>query len=206
MSDEPTPDLQAARNGIVLLTILVEGGMVALALALGWAFEVLPLQRFALEARDVGWGLLATIPPVVGFAAMTRWPIGPLRKLEAFTNDVLRPFLAPCTTVDLLGISCMAGLGEEMLFRGFLQGALTDWLPWWLGLILTSVVFGLLHLITFTYAVLAALMGAYLGLLYEATGNLLTPMVTHAAYNFVVLVYVMYGPGSPIAEEKDEED
>ena len=39
--------------------------------------------------------------------------------------------------------------------------------------------------------IIAALIGAYLGLLWIWTGNLLTPMVTHAVYDFVALVYFL---------------
>jgi len=44
-------------------------------------------------------------------------------------------------------------------------------------------------LITWTYALFAAFIGAYLGWLWIWTGNLLTPMITHADYDFVALVY-----------------
>jgi uncharacterized protein len=46
-------------------------------------------------------------------------------------------------------------------------------------------------LLTWTYAIIAAFIGAYLGLLWIWTGNLLTPMITHAVYNFVALVYFL---------------
>ena len=51
--------------------------------------------------------------------------------------------------------------------------------------------FGLLHPITRAYAVIAALLGAYLGGLWLAGGNLLTPIVAHALYDFVALVYLL---------------
>jgi len=60
---------------------------------------------------------------------------------------------------------------------------------WGLALVLASVVFGAAHLLTWTYAIIAAFIGAYLGLLWIGTGNLLTPMITHAVYDFAALVY-----------------
>jgi hypothetical protein len=51
-----------------------------------------------------------------------------------------------------------------------------------LAVLLVSALFGAFHL-------LAALIGAYLGLLWIWTGNLLTPMITHAVYDFAALVY-----------------
>jgi membrane protease YdiL (CAAX protease family) len=99
-----------------------------------------------------------------------------------------------------------------MLFRGVLQGVFTRWLPSaWLAVALVSVLFGILHAVTFSYAVMATLMGAYLGWLRNETGNLLAPIITHALYDFVVLLYLLRGPGSeertalPLEEPEDEE-
>jgi len=72
--------------------------------------------------------------------------------------------------LQLLVISALAGIGEEALFRGVVQAAIGQWsgLPW-LGLLVASVLFGLAHMITATYAVVAALIGAYLGWLLLLT-------------------------------------
>ena len=83
-------------------------------------------------------------------------------------------------------IPVIAGISEEAFFRGAIQGSLADRVGVILALILASVLFGAVHL---TYSAIAALIGAYLGLPWNWTGNLLTPMITHAAYHFVALVY-----------------
>jgi membrane protease YdiL (CAAX protease family) len=58
----------------------------------------------------------------------------------------------------------------------------------------------------FTDRVIRPLMRrAYLGLLYELTGNLLTPIVAHALYDFVALVYLTRGPGSDLPPEPEPE-
>jgi membrane protease YdiL (CAAX protease family) len=88
-------------------------------------------------------------------------------------------------------ISLAAGVGEELLFRGLLQAAIADWLHPWAGLGIASLVFGLAHSITRTYAVLATLLGAYLGGLWLACDNLLAPMITHALYDFLALLYLI---------------
>ena len=117
--------------------------------------------------------------------------------VKQFTEEVIRPLFAPCTLFDLALIALLAGLGEEMLFRGILQPALGRWLGPWPGLVLASVLFGLLHPITGTYVVLAALIGAYLGYLFDLRQNLLVVIVAHALYDFVVLAcLVRQTPGS----------
>ena len=44
---------------------------------------------------------------------------------------------------------------------------------------------------TKTYALIATLIGAYLGILWIAIGNLLAPIATHAVYDFVALAYFL---------------
>jgi membrane protease YdiL (CAAX protease family) len=99
--------------------------------------------------------------------------------------------------VDLALLSLVAGIGEELLCRGVLQPVLGRWLGPAFGLAAASLLFGLLHPVSWLYIVLAGLLGAYLGFLYLATGNLLGPIVAHALYDFVVLVYIVRRPLPP---------
>jgi membrane protease YdiL (CAAX protease family) len=192
------PDPPTHRQTVVLLAILVEGGLIVLAWSLGWLLGPLPLDSFSWSTAGALWGLLATVPMLALFLLMLRWPVGPLLRIKRFSEEVLRPLLAPCSVLDLLGISVLAGLGEEMLFRGVLQRAFADWMrnPW-PALVLASVLFGLLHAVTLTYALLATLMGAYLGWLWHYTGNLLPAVIAHALYDFLALLFLLRGPEPP---------
>lgn len=91
--------------------------------------------------------------------------------------------------MQLTLISVCAGISEEALFRGAIQGSLADHVGLGVALIMASLLFGAFHLITWTYAIIAAFIGAYLGLLWIWTGNLLAPIVTHAVYDIAALVY-----------------
>jgi len=84
-------------------------------------------------------------------------------------------------------VAALAGVGEEALFRGVVQTALLDRLPAWAAVAATAALFGLAHFLSLTYALLASLVGAYLGWLHLATGNLLAPILAHALYDFVAL-------------------
>jgi membrane protease YdiL (CAAX protease family) len=77
------------------------------------------------------------------------------------------------------------------LFRGLLQTGLSTVSSWWLGLIITSIIFGLLHFVSLLYAVLATLIGLYLGFLFIIFDNLAVPMIVHALYDFVALLYLV---------------
>jgi CAAX protease family protein len=87
--------------------------------------------------------------------------------------------------------SLIAGISEEAFFRGAIQGGLSDRVGLVSALILASGLFGAFHLLSWTYGIIAALIGAYLGLVWIWTGNLLTPMITHFIYDFVALVYFL---------------
>lgn len=57
------------------------------------------------------------------------------------------------------------------------------------AIVLSNIVFGLLHMRTVLYAVIAGSLGVYLGVLYLVTDNLLAPIMTHMLYDLVALEY-----------------
>lgn len=89
-------------------------------------------------------------------------------------------------------VSALAGIGEELLFRGVIQAGLVAWLTPASGIVIASLLFGLAHAVSFSYLVLATLMGLYLGLLYHWTGNLLVPILVHALYDWVAIRYYLH--------------
>jgi membrane protease YdiL (CAAX protease family) len=198
-------DDSANRRAIVSLSIAVEGGLIVLAVLLGWLLDKQPFLMFHWNVADALWGIAAAVPMWVLFFVMLRWPVGPLRQIKQFSQEIIRPLFAPCTVIDLLGISVLAGLGEEMLFRGVLQGYLAERVAAWLAVVLAALLFGLLHAITATYTVLAALLGIYLGWIYLASDNLLAVALTHALYDFVALLYLVRGPGAAAGKNAGED-
>jgi hypothetical protein len=95
------------------------------------------------------------------------------------------------SVAQLAAVAIAAGFGEELLFRGLVQAGISDFLGVTIGLAVASVLFGVCHWLNTTYAILAMLAGAYFGLLLVATGNILTPIVAHAAYDFLALSYLV---------------
>jgi len=197
-------EVSQARQAVVWLAVLVEGGLILVAWFLGWLLGEAPVRHIRWNWTDALLAVALTLPLLVLFVVLMRWPLGPLARVKRFSEEVLCPVLAPCTRTDLLGISVLAGLGEELLFRGVMQAAFTHWMGAGWGLALASVLFGAMHAVSFTYAVLASVMGAYLGWLWLLTDNLLVPIVVHALYDFVVLMYLLYGPGMPPQVEDKE--
>jgi membrane protease YdiL (CAAX protease family) len=201
MSDEA-----GDRSFTLRAIVAVEGGLVGLALALGWLLNQPPLETFHWSGHDVLLALAATVPMLLVAGAMIRWPVGPLRELKRLTERLILPLFAPLTLLDLLVVSLLAGIGEEMLFRGVLQGAFLRWAePWW-ALAMASALFGLLHAVNTTYAILAMALGAYLGGVWMWTGNLLVVMLMHALYDFALLVWLLSRPRPPEEPEDEAEE
>lgn len=194
---------------IFLIGLLFELLLVPLALLLGWWWGEPPLASFEPHWQAAGLGTLAAVPMLALFAAAHRWPAGPLRRIWQILEETLGPSLRQCSPFEIAVFALAAGLGEEMLFRGVLQPALGKALGPLVGqayesaagLAAASVLFGLAHLVTPTYAVLATLIGFALGGLFLATGNLLVPVTTHGVYDLVALAYLVHaGPPSAGAD------
>ncbi len=97
------------------------------------------------------------------------------------------PLFAGRTAGELALVAVLAGIGEEAFFRGVLQTWLDGRFSGAVAIALAGAVFGAAHWLTTSYAILAALVGIYLGWLFLGSGNLLVPIVTHALYDFVAL-------------------
>ena len=175
----------------MLLAILFEGSLAVVAVLLGWLLGYDPLVHVRWTWRDAGWGAAATLPPLLLMFWCSRTAWSPCHALTRLVRQLILPWFARATWLDLALVSIAAGVGEELLFRGFLQAAIADWPNPWIGLAVASLLFGMAHFITPTYAVLATLLGAYLGGLWLACDNLLAPIVTHALYDFLALLYLL---------------
>jgi membrane protease YdiL (CAAX protease family) len=171
--------------------IAFEGGLLLLAWLLGWLFGPSAFATLRWTISGLLFGLLAALPMIAGFFLLLQSEYRSIKRIRQIFNDVAIPFLVGSTWFDLAVLSLMAGIGEEMLFRGVAQAALDNWLGPWLGLALASVLFGLLHALTPAYALLASLAGAYLGVIWLATGNLLVVIEAHALYDFIALSYLL---------------
>jgi uncharacterized protein len=200
---------QLGRREVMRLAVLFEGGLAALACLIGWAAGLPPWEKLSWDPADAALGAAASLPMLALFLVCVLVPWRPFARIRRLVDRVVRPLFRDCTIADLALVSLLAGVGEELFFRGLLQEALTGWLGPWPALTAVSLLFGLMHPLTPAYAVLASLAGAYLGAAYLHTGNLLVPIVAHALYDFAALVYLLRalpevsepppepGPGGP---------
>ena len=198
-SEEPMKQTAQNSDSFTWIALVFEGGLAVIAMGIGWALSFSPIEKLRLDAGN-WWGVLllgcaASLPLFAGLWAIEALPLRPLVHLREKATGLLERLLGQCTIGELAVISLFAGVGEEILFRGLLQDGIAAWIDHpagvWLGLGVASIIFGLAHAATRTYAVLAALAGGYLGLLLIYTENLMVPILAHAVYDFGALVYVL---------------
>jgi membrane protease YdiL (CAAX protease family) len=172
------------------LAIAGEAGLLLLAWGLGEWLGISPVASLRFELSAVATGLVATLPLLLGLAWVLSTSWGPARRLVTLVEEQLGPLLAGRSVAELALLALLAGISEEILFRGLVQVGLTAVLPEIPALIVASAAFGLVHFASPAYACLAGVMGLYLGSLLLLQGNLVTPILTHALYDLVALAYV----------------
>jgi membrane protease YdiL (CAAX protease family) len=166
-----------------------ELGLVAVAAFFGWLFADSPLPfhiRFDLPA--LVWSVAAVIPWVVGAALLTSRAgrrIGFVRRIYERIRDLLGRAIRGLEFDEIVILAAAAGIGEEVLFRGVLQSVAGGTA---LGIVVTSLVFGLFHALTPAYFLLATAISIYLGWLQAMTQNLLVPITVHWLYDSVALL------------------
>jgi membrane protease YdiL (CAAX protease family) len=178
--------------------VLTEVGIGLVAFWLGAVFGGVPRLSWSAETYtlvDAGWqfliGLAATVPLLAMYFVLERIPSRALSDIRNTLETQLLPRLRGTSLSGLAALALAAGFGEELLFRGWLQPRVTEWVGspngvFW-GIAAGSLAFGLCHWMNWAYGVLAAVVGIYLGVLAEWTNGLVAPSVAHAAYDLVVL-------------------
>ena len=148
-------------------------------------------SKFSISRGGTGYAFLLCLPlfAVLYFAVQTKW--SPLYLLREELEEKVVPIFANCKPIDLAVIALLAGAGEELFFRGWLQGALANRFGVWSGILIASAIFGFAHYLSPIYAIYAGLTGLYLGAIYQISGNLYVVMTIHAVYDFIALVYVV---------------
>jgi membrane protease YdiL (CAAX protease family) len=172
---------------------LFEGGLLLAAFVLGWLFNVDPTGELQWSLQDFGFGLLAVGPLLLLLAAAWISNSSGLQQIRIFLRDVLGPLLNRCRWIDIVFLALLAGICEEVLFRGFLYQWIRPW-NFMLAVVITNLIFAAAHAITPLYALLAGFAGLYLTALMavDRTPNLLVPLTTHAVYDFIAFLVVLW--------------
>ena len=185
MSRDTHQSDQGAFVTVIVGTALLGVAAYGLSLLLDTPLE----PQIAFRVNDALIGVIATLPLVVFLWWFSNTAIDRLARFResqiAFFANVGFTF----TPARIAIMAFAAGVSEELLFRGVFQTWLAGIAPLAAAIIISNIVFGLLHMRTALYAIIAGLVGVYLGALYAVTGNLLAPIVAHMLYDAVALEY-----------------
>lgn len=123
------------------------------------------------------------------------------RSVLALLGGTLKPILA---IIVSLALGLVAGLGEELLFRGVLQYEVSMKFGNVVGISVSSIIFGLLHAVTPLYAILATMASVFFGFLYTWSGNLAVPIITHAVYDVGALLWAHWTVTKMTPDERQD--
>lgn len=87
----------------------------------------------------------------------------------------------------------IAPIAEEILFRGYLYGKLKKYVPVWIAIIATSVLFGLIHG-AWNLAIDTFALSIVLCLLRESTGSIWPSILLHMAKNSIAFYFLFINP------------
>ena len=159
--------------------------------ALGAATDDSPFEHLELSLAQGLLGVALTLPMLAFLLWFLRTGWAPLRGIRDALDATFVPLFRHCTWDEILALACAAGVGEELLFRAWMQASLAEWLGAYPALAIAAVAFGVVHAVTRAYAVLATAIGVYLGLAFLFTGNVFAPLVAHVVYDAVALFVIL---------------
>lgn len=184
----------AQRSDGFAMAVVVEGGVALLALVLAWLFHVTLRDMFpefgAPLVSAIVRGLLATLPMLAIFLVLVNSNWSMMRQLREQVEWLISEMFPNGGIAQFAMVAVLAGVGEELLFRGALQTTLGNWTTPVIGLVITSLLFGLAHALSKLYFLFAVAVGGFLGWMTLKYNDLVAPMVAHGVYDFLALAYL----------------
>lgn len=173
--------------GVAIVTAALLGKDVAAQLRVGPS-RATPL---GLVAAVVGTSALSFAAGAASDLLGFRQSGGTMEEIASSLSHA-RP-LVFVLAVLLLGVG--PGVAEETFFRGLVQTRFTARLGRWPGIVLTALLFGLIHLDR-VQSPLAFLLGLYLGWTVERLGGIRPSMLAHAVNNALFVAAACLSDGS----------
>ena len=179
------PPMSEKRSPIIPLIIIAEFSLAIVALVWGYLRELQIDPAFNLRSLLIGIGATA-FPLAVNFILFGRAADRStgLKQFAEFRDEIVAPLVTGLNGQHTLLISVLAGIGEELLFRGVLQAEV--------GIHLAVILFALLHFgpeIRRFYLVFLVylLFGYFFSALLIVSGGILAPIICHSLYDFLAI-------------------
>jgi len=161
----------------------------AAAIGLSALFKIPLTPQFTFSVDDMLIGVIATLPMVIFLWWFSNTKIPSVAQFRDSQIEFFARLDFEFTPSRIILMAFGAGVSEELLFRGVFQTGLDRFLPVMAAIFLSNIIFGLLHMRTVLYAIIAGCVGLYLGVIYALNGNLMAPIVTHMLYDAIAFEY-----------------
>jgi membrane protease YdiL (CAAX protease family) len=141
--------------------------------------------------RDLGWSVGGLVALFAGLIALS--VLFSALGVQSATNTVEQlGEQNPTIFLLLVPLSFLfIGPGEELLYRGVVQGRLREAFGPWVAIGVASFIFAVVHVFSLqgqgkiAYIAILLVLSPVLGLAYERTDNLVVPSLIHGAFNAV---------------------
>ena len=175
--------------------VFLEGGLAVIAIVVALFFGIDYLAHCRCDGETLLLIGAATLILVAGYFVLQALPFASLRQIDHLVRNFFYQYMGQLSLGQLALIAALAGIGEELFFRGMIQlGLSVLGVAEWLAILLTSLLFGLAHAITPMYFLLTFFISLYFGFLFLYTDNLLIPIAVHALYDFFVFLFIRFTP------------
>lgn len=155
----------------------------------------LALPKVASMSASIALGVALAFCIVV----VTRWTVVRYEWARSLHLE-LRPVARRFSQQEIWLVAALSSLGEELFFRSFLVPTM--------GLIGSTILFGVLHQVRgrsrWVWAAWAAVVGLLLGGIFVATGSVLGPIVAHALINGINLTFLKAHAPEPVEAPAEE--
>ena len=135
-------------------------------------------SEFGLSRENISDSLSLSLGFIAAFIVMQTYSQG----LHLSTE------LSPTVVVqELIYCFALSGPAQELVFRGLLFFSIMRWRGWKTALVVSSVLFGFVHVLKGAHYVIATtLIGFVYGYITYRTRNIVGPIVAHSLNNFIL--------------------
>lgn len=176
------------KKAILLAAICTEG--ILLAIWLSWYLLTDQPLKFNFSLKTFFYALTFTIPLI-----LINYFIFIKCKSDEITNFLNEAIIPLCKSLDLFSaliISILAGVCEELFFRGLLLTFISDYCGIYFAILTSSILFSVLHFIGRlkkykTIVLIYTFIGIYFALIVAITDNILIAILTHTIYDFIAI-------------------
>ena len=123
---------------------IFEGVLLLIAFVVGWLLAVNPTSQLFWSMEDLVLGGLATVPMLLVLWACYLSRSKGIAAIRLFLRETIGPYLNECRLVDLVLLALLAGVCEEILFRGLLYFWINQYNSL-LAVLIANVLFGIAH-------------------------------------------------------------